>query len=149
MKKIFRHWKIIYAGCCLVYIGWMINVGGNEFDRINGQYRRLVKQLEPDRIRSAAMEELAFECRKNLQHRVRPEEPDCSSLDPSVLEAKVQAVAERHGRARERGLIKLVLFYTGFVVIFLLAPIILIYLLIAAIILLYKNIKFVRGPFER
>lgn len=149
MKKIFRHWKIFYAICCLVYIGWMIHVGGNEFDRINGQYRRLVKQLEPDRIRTAAMEELAFECRKNLQQRVSPQEPDCSSPDPLVLEARVQAVAERHVRARERGLIKLVLFYTGFVVIFLLAPIILIYLLIAAIILLYKNIKFVRGPFER
>jgi len=149
MKKIFGHWKIIYAICCLVYIGWMIHVGGNEFDRINGQYRRLVKQLEPDRIRTAAMEELAFECRKNLLQRVNPQEPDCSRWEPSVLEARVQAVAERHVRARERGLIKLFLFYTGFVVIFLLAPIILIYLLIAAIILLYKNIKFVRGPFER
>jgi len=149
MKKLFRHWKIIYAICCLVYIGWMIHVGGNEFDRINGQYRRLVKQLEPDRVRTAALEELALECRKNLQQRVRPEEPDCSSWEPPVLEARVQAVAERHVRDRERGLIKLSLFYTGFMVIFLLAPIILIYLLIAAIILLYKNIKFVRGPFER
>ena len=147
MKKIFGHWKIIYAICCLVYIGWMIHVGGNEFDRINGQYRRLVKQLKPDRIRTAAMEELAFECRKNLQQRISPQEPDCSSREPPVLEARLQAVTERHVRARERGLIKLVLFYTGFVVIFLLAPVILIYLLIAAFILLYKNIKFVRGPF--
>jgi len=128
MKKIFRHWKIVYAVCCLIYAGWMIHVGTNEFDRINGQYRRLVEQLEPDRVRKVALEELAFECRKKLQQRADREEADCSSWEPLVLAARTQTVAERHIRAKERGFIKLVLFYTGFVVIFLLAPIILIYL---------------------
>lgn len=144
MKKIFRHWKIIYVISCLVYIGWMIHVGGNEFDRINGQYRRLVKQLEPERIRTAALEELASECRKDSRQLIGRGEVDCTTWKPSVVEARMQAIAERQLLAKQRGTIKLVLFYTGFVVIFLLAPVILLYLLIAAGILLYKNIKIVR-----
>jgi hypothetical protein len=144
MKKIFRHWKIIYVISCLVYIGWMIHVGGNEFDRINGQYRRLAKQLEPARIRTAALEELASECRKDSRQLIGQGEVDCTSWKPAVVEAMMQVIAERQLLAKQRGTIKLVLFYTGFVVIFLLAPVILLYLFIAAGILLYKNIKIVR-----
>ena len=144
MKKIFRHWKIIYAICCLVYIGWMIHVGGNEFDRINGQYRRLTTQLEPERIRTAALEELALECSRDSRRLTGQGEVDCTSWKPAVVEVRMQAITERQLLAKQRGTIKLVLFYTGFVVIFLLVPVILFYLLIAAGILLYKNIKIVR-----
>lgn len=144
MKKIFRHWKIIYAVCCLVFIGWMIHVGGNEFDRINGQYRRLVRQLEPSLIRSAAVAELAAECRSEPRQRTGLEEDDCSTWASQVVEARMKEVAERHLLAKQRGTVKLVLFYTGFVVIFLLGPVFLPYLLIVAAILLYKNIKIVR-----
>jgi len=144
MKKIFRHWKIIYAVCCLVFIGWIIHVGGNEFDRINGQYRRLVRQLEPGLIRSAALAELAAECRSKPRQRTGLEEDDCSTWASQVVEARMKQVAERHLLAKQRGTVKLVLFYTGFVVIFLLGPVILLYLLIVAAILLYKNIKIVR-----
>lgn len=144
MKKIFRHWKIIYVISCLVYVSWMIHVGGNEFDRINGQYRRLAKQLEPARIRTAALEELVSECRKDSRQLIGQGEVDCTSWKPAVVKARMQVIAERQLLAKQRGTIKLVLFYTGFVVIFLLAPVILLYLLIAAGILLYKNIKIVR-----
>ena len=143
MKKIFRHWKIIYAVCCLVYMGWMVHVGGNEFDRINGQYRMLVKQLEPDRIRGAALEEMAGECMKSRSRNGRDEE-SCSSWEPSLVEARIKSVAERRLKAKQRGFIKNVLFYSGFVLIFLLAPVVLTYLLIVGIILLKKNIKIVR-----
>jgi hypothetical protein len=61
-----------------------------------------------------------------------------------VVEAKAREIEERRIRARERGAIKLVMFYTGFVLIFLLAPPVLIYLLLIGIITLYKNIKIVR-----
>ena len=65
MKKI-RAWKIIYAFCCLAYMGWTINVGTNEFDRINSQYRQLVDQLDEGRIRTKALEELTAEwCRES------------------------------------------------------------------------------------
>jgi len=72
--KIFRRWKIIYAVCCLVYIGWVIHVGDNEFDRINSQYRRLVSQLDAGRIRTAAIDELITECRRAATDRLDTQE---------------------------------------------------------------------------
>ncbi|KPJ99381.1 MAG: hypothetical protein AMJ60_05265 [Desulfobacterales bacterium SG8_35] len=144
MKRIFRHWKIIYALCSLVYVGWVIHVGANEFDRINGQYRRLAEQLDADRIRSAALEELIAECRRESRGRSGLKEDACLSQPLQMVEARGKVIEERRIRARERGTIKLVLFYAGFMVIFLFAPPIMIYLLIVGIITLYKNIKFVR-----
>jgi hypothetical protein len=143
MKKL-RKWQIIYALCCLVYMGWVMHVGTNEFDRINGQYRRLVAQLDAGLIRTGALEELSAECRKNPGRRTGPEEEACLSWPSPVVEAKARDLEVRRIRARERGAIKLVLFYTGFVFIFLLAPPVLIYLLLIGIITLYKNIKIVR-----
>ena len=142
--KIIRQWKIIYAVCFLVYLGWMINVGDNEFDRINSQYRRIVDQLDAGRIKTAALEELITECRRKSEVQADLEEEACFSWPPLVVEARGKEIEERLIRARERGIIKVVLFYTGFVFIFLLAPPILLYLLIIGIIKLYKNIKFVR-----
>lgn len=144
MKRIFRHWKIVYVICCLVYAGWMIKVGGNEFDRINGQFRQLTARLEPARIREAALAELADECRRALPAGMKQTEAVCSDWAPEAVTAQTAIVEERRTRARQRGAVKLVLFYTGFGLIFLLAPMILVYLLITALILLYKNIKIVR-----
>ena len=143
--KIFRYWKYVYALCCLAYIGWMIHVGTNEFDRVNGQYRLLVDQLDPGRVRIVALEELAAECiRKKSNRPMDPANDSCSTWPPQIVTARVRVIEERFNRARERGFIKLAMFYTGFVTMFLLGPPILVYLLIVAIILLYKNIKFVR-----
>ena len=142
--KIFRRWKIIYAVCCLVYMGWVINVGTNEFDRINGQYHRLVKQLDAGRIRSKALEELITECRRDSTMQARQED-GCSSWPPTVVEAKSKAIEERLIQAKERGTIKLVLFYAGFVFIFLLGPPLFIYLLLVGIIKVYKSVKFVKS----
>ena len=143
MKKI-RLWKIIYALCCLVYIGWTINVGTNEFDRINGQYRRIIHQLEPGRIKTAAVDELTEECRRVSKWQTGLKVEDCYYWPPSLVEKTEKEVEKRLLRAKERGIIKLVLFYTVFVLIFLLSPPILIYLLIIGITKLKKNIKIVR-----
>lgn len=143
MNKIPK-WKIIYMLCCLIYMGWVIHVGGNEFDRINSQYQRIIMQLEDDRIRSVALEELTAKCRSLLKQGPGRQQEECSSWPLSVVEAKEQEVRKRVLRARERGIIKVVFFYAGFVLIFLLAPPVLVYLLIAAIILVYRNIKIVR-----
>jgi len=145
MKKIFHHWKIIYTICSLLYIGWVIHVGGNEFDRINSQYRAIAKELEPGRIRNAALVELSAECRREeARGRIAREEDGCYSWPDQAVEAKGKEIEERLLRAKQRGAIKVVLFYAGFVVIFLLGPPALIYLLIAGTITLYKNIKIVR-----
>jgi hypothetical protein len=143
MKKN-QKWRIIYAVCCLVYMGWIIHVGTNEFDRINGQHRRLVDQLEAGRIRDGALEELSAECRRKLGRHSGLGKDACLSWPSQVLEAKAKEIEKRRIRAKERGTIKLVLFYTGFVLFFLLGPPVLIYLLIVGIITLYKNIKIVR-----
>ena len=143
MKK-FRHWRIIYVVCCLVYMGWIIHVGTNEFDRVNGQYRLLVGQLDADRIRADSLEELIAECRRESAMHLERQEEGCFSRPPAVVEAKEKTIEERRSRARERGIIKLVLFYAGFVLLFLLGPQLFVYLLIVAIIKLYSNIKIVR-----
>lgn len=144
MKKIFRHWKILYTVCSIIYISWVIHVGGNEFDRVNSQYNRLERQLEPDRIMAATMAELATECRRELSRQLKPPEDVCTDWASAAVEAKRAEIVQRRIEARERGIIKMVLFYTGFVVIFLLGPVLLVYLLILAIITLYKNITIVR-----
>ncbi len=142
--KIFRYWRVIYAVCCLVYIGWTINVGANEFDRINSQYRRLVDQLDAGKIRAAALEELIAECRRKSTARTDRQEDVCTSWPPTMVEARKKTVEERRIRAKERGTIKLVLFYAGFVLIFLLGPPLFIYLLIVGIIKVWKSIKIVQ-----
>jgi len=144
MKEIFRHWKVIYAVCSLVYMAWVTNVGTNEFDRINGQHRKLVAQLDAGQIKSGALEELAAECRRKSQENSYLKEDVCLSFPPQAVEAREKVIEERRIRARKRGTIKLILFYTGFVVIFLLAPPTMLYLLIVGVITLYKNIKIVR-----
>ena len=69
---------------------------------------------------------------------------DCYNWPPSLVEKTEKEIEKRLLRAKERGIIKVVLFYTVFVLIFLLAPPALIYLLILGIIKLKKTIKIVR-----
>ena len=143
VKKFFRHWRIIYGICCIAYMGFVIFAGRNEFDRINSQYHHLVVRLEPERIRTGALEELAAECRKTLKERAEAMTDSCSAWSPAAVEIKEKEVRERRLRARERGLVKVVLFYSGLTVIFLLGPLITLYCIIAGIIAFFKNVKIV------
>ncbi len=143
MKKI-REWQIIYVLCCLVYMGWMIHVGGNEFNRINSQYRRIVDRLDEERLRAEALQELIVECRRDSRTVIDREDERCLSWATPAVEARARNLEQRLIRARERGLIKLVLFYAIFVIFFLLTPPILIYLLIVGVIKIFINIKIVR-----
>lgn len=142
--KIFRHWRIIYAVCSLVYMGWTINVGTNEFDRIDGQYQRLVSRLDAGLIRTAALEELKTECRRASRDRGVLQENTCLSWRPAVVKAREKEIKKQRLRDKERGTIKLVLFYAGFVFLFLLAPPLFIYLLLIAATKLHKSIKIIR-----
>ncbi len=144
MKKIFRHWKSIYLVCCLVYVGWVMHVGQAEFSKVNRQYRVLVSRLEPDLIRTAALEELGAECRRELRQRGILQEDGCAGWSAEVVAAKSTTVADRMEQDRERGLLKVILFYSTFVVIFLLLPPLFLYLFILAIVTLCKNIQLVR-----
>lgn len=145
MRKIFRHWKIIYLAGSLIFMAWIIHVGGNEFDRINSQFGMLVRQLEPERIRQAAIEELTAACLKKTHGGADPDRVNCHSWPDTVTAAKAEEIRERRRRAMERGLVKVVLFYTGFSVIFLLGPPIIVYLLLVGAIRIYRTVKFVRN----
>ena len=73
----------------------MINLGTNEYDRINSQYRRIANQLDAGRIRTAALEELGTEwCKKSI---VRPDlkEDACFSWPPVVVEARKKKIEVR------------------------------------------------------
>lgn len=144
MKRIFRHWKCIYLVCCLVYAGWVTYVGQPEFSRVNRQYRVLASRLEPHRIRTAALKELGVECRRALRQRGILQEDDCTDWPAEVVAAKSITVADRLEQARKRGLVKVVLFYSSFLVLFLLLPPLFLYLFVLAIVTLCKNIQIVR-----
>ena len=102
--------------------------------------------LSPDLRRAQTYQEQhgGDQCQGEWISRADLKEDACFTWPPSVVEAREKTIEQRRTRARERGLIKLVLFYAGFVLIFLFAPPILIYLLLVGIITLYKNIKIVR-----
>ncbi len=144
IKRIFRHWKRIYLVCCLVYVGWVIHAGWPEFLKVNHQYQVLAGRLEPDRIRAIALEELAAECRRGLRQQNIPDDGACSGWSSALVKAKSDEVAERLERARKRGLIKVVLFYSSVVVIFLLFPSLFLYVLVLGVVTLSKNIRIVR-----
>jgi len=143
MKKS-RKWQLVYAACCLVYMVWLINVSAFEFDRINKQYRRIAVQLDDNRIKSAALEDLTAECRRKSLRWPARDEGACASWPGPVVEAREQEIIEQVSRAKKRALVKLAMFYTVFVGFFLLAPPFLIYLIIVGIIKIYQDIKIVK-----
>lgn len=145
MKKIFRHWKPIYLLCSLLYMGWVITVGDTEFDRINSQFRRLAAALDEGRVTAAAVQELAAECRKGTGAEAGNEVGRCSSWPPEVLAARALKVKGRLLQEKKRGLAKVVMFYTGFAVLFLLGPPLFIYLVLTGGIRIFKSVKFVRN----
>jgi len=148
IKKISRHWRIIYLIGSLVFMGWVIHVAGNEFDMINSQYRQLEAQLDDKLIRQAAIEELRSECLKEAKERPVLKEGTCHSWPDLVVDTKALAIKERRIQAKERGFVKVVLFYFWYVAIFLVGPPLIVYLFLIGAIKIYRSIKFVRGEIE-
>lgn len=157
-----RTWHLIYAVCCLVYMGWVSYLSSNDFDRIIREYRRAGEQVESGRVRSTALEELRKECRKKYEMQVqdiitaengfqeslieeegRPD-GDCVSWPSAVVEAREMEVRERLVERRERAGWKLLLFSLSFVVIFLLIPPVVFYIFAVLVVKLFKSVKIVR-----
>lgn len=140
MTTIFRHWKGIYLVCSLVYVGWTIHVGDSEFKKINRQYRSLVNQLEPERVKTVALKELADEHRRGVGEQSTPQDGIRYKPTSEEVEVKIQKVDKRLAEARKRGFIKMVLFYTSFMVFFLILPPLVIYLFVLGIVTLGRSI---------
>jgi hypothetical protein len=164
MKNTGKHraWRLLYAICCLIYVGWVTSLSSHDFDRILREYRRIGRQMESGRIQAAARQELIDECRrqsdmerggKNFAANGRrggltghgaPVDLECRSWPPEAVEAKMVQVSERLQERRHRVVRKLLLFSLLFAVIFLFVPPAFIYLLIVGIIKLFRHIRFVR-----
>jgi hypothetical protein len=165
MKNTGKHraWRLLYASCCLIYVGWVASLSSHDFDRILREYRRIGRQMESGRILAAARQELLDECRrqsdmegggKNFAANGRrssglighgaPVDLECRFWPPEAVEAKMVQVSERLQERRHRVVRKLLLFSLLFAVIFLFIPPALIYLLIVGLIKLFRHIRFVR-----
>jgi hypothetical protein len=125
-------------------MAWIVNAGDIEFYRINSQYRGIVASLEAERITSAAIDELTGECLSRAK-RSAATGKDCYTWPPAAVEARSLQITERLKDSKRRGLIKVILFYTGFVILFLVGPPVFIYLLLIGVIKLFRSIKFVRN----
>jgi hypothetical protein len=149
-----RKWRTYFVICCLVYTGWVIHLGGNDFGRIHREYRRAKDLTTADRITVVALEELLIECRKKEAQQADPssnakkvgseiaadKEDTCLSWPPAVVEAKKNEIVNRFDRARS----KLILFYVFFVILFLIIPQVLVYVAVSLIVRMFTTIEIVR-----
>jgi len=144
-----RDWRIGYAIFCLFYVVWVIYLSLNNFDMVHTRYRLAEERLQPEQIGEIARQELVEKCRKEAKRndRLRPPEDevspapaeDCLSWPAAVLEEQQKVVKERLVVEKSRTARKLVLFYVSFLVIFLLLPLIVLYLLLAFFIWIFKS----------
>jgi hypothetical protein len=155
-------WRLFYAVCSLVYMGWVSYLGSNDFTRVQREYRRARSQVESSRIHSAALQELSAECRQRSEMQVKaenatgnelpgisieegiPADRECLSWPPAVVEAREAEIRERLLERQKRAGWKLLLFSMFFVIIFLIIPPAVIYLFAAFITKLFSSIKIVR-----
>jgi len=157
-----RFWLLLYAVCCLIYVGWVTYLGSFDFNRVLREYRRAVDQMEAGRIRSAAWQELVAECRKSYEmqsgipNRAEngaqaividegvPAEQDCFDwLSPQLVTREAEIRESRLDRQKRAGW-KLLLFSLFFVVIFLIFPPALVYLFAMLFVRLFRTVKIVR-----
>jgi hypothetical protein len=158
-----RVWRLFYAVCCLVYMGWVMYLGSFDFNRVLREYRRAVDQVEPGRIHTAALQELGAECRKSSEKRAGAEnafeneqpgilieemvlvDRDCLSLPPAQVEARAADIREHLLDRQKRAGWKLLLFCLFFVVIFLIFPPVIVYVFAVLLVRLFRAVKIVRN----
>ena len=147
------NWRIVYAVCCLVYVGWVVYLSLNNFGMVHKQYRQARENLQPTRIEEIATKELVDKCRKKLKRSDRhpsvydmtsgvAEDP-CLSMPAAVLEERKKTVEEHLVEDKSRVRRKLVWFYITFGVVFLILPVTFVYMLVSFCIWLFRNIKLV------
>lgn len=147
-------WRIGYAGCCLIYVVWMVYLSLNNFSMVHGDYRRGTEQLQPERVKELALRELVNQCRGELKGAGHLEPVDdtvsvaaddaCLSWPPAVLLAREKIVAKRLAADQGGGGRKLVVFYVFFGVFVLILPPLILYLLLSLFIWIFKSIKIER-----
>jgi hypothetical protein len=144
-------WKIGYGICCLIYAAWMVDLARNNFAMVHNDYRRAEEQLQPDRVKETALQELIDRCRqesrtagisrKNENNASIVTSDPCLSWPDDVLQGRQKIVIKRLTVERHGTIKKLLLLYSGFGIIFLIMPPFIFYLLLLFIIWICKGIK--------
>jgi hypothetical protein len=151
-----RTWQLIYAVCCLVYVGWVGYQGSFDLTRVYRDYRRIGVQMEPGRIHAAAVKELSTECRKRVaEQKTAVSGPDngltsvivdrkCNSFPAAIVAVREVAIGERLAERYRRISKKLLLFGVFFVVVFLVIPPVLVYAIAVVVVKVFQAIKIVK-----
>lgn len=150
------NWRIGYAIFCLLFGGWVIYLGLDNFDKVHSEYRQSVNRLHPDQIRKIAARQLTDQCLNKLKHRgisredgtiaasAGAGEAACLSFPQPVREEQEKTVGQQLQIEKKRLLRKLVVFTISFALFFLALPLFLLYLLLAFLIWVFRDMKFIR-----
>ena len=145
-------WRFGYGCCCLVYLVWVVQLSHNNFEMVQCDYRRAEAGLQPMRIKALALKELVAKCRKESKRiePLRQSRDQAVAADPcliwpeAVLDRQQEVVVKRLVDVRHGAISKLVVFYVGFGVIFLILPPVILYLLLSFFVWLFRGLKVVR-----
>jgi hypothetical protein len=142
-----------YGVACLVYGVWIVYLGLNNFGMVHDGYRHAGAQLRPERIRKAALRELVEECREAAAASGRswPDgefyagaDDPCLSWPAAVLEERQKIVKKRLLGEQGCAWRKLMLFYLFFGIVFLVLPMVTLYLVLAFFLWLRRNLRIIK-----
>lgn len=147
-------WRYGYALFSLLFAGWVVYLGQDNFAKVHGEYRRTREHQQPARIEKIALQELVDQCRRAAKRESRSRsagDPDpavaedpCRSFPEAVLEERKKDVAANLRAEEKLFLRKLVVFSLTFAIFFVVLPLGFLYLLLAFLIWLFKDMKFVK-----
>jgi hypothetical protein len=148
------NWRYGYGVFCLLYAGWVVYLGQENFAKVDGEYRRAREYQQPSQVERIARQELAAECRRAVQRESRSRaagDPDpavsedaCRSFPEALLAERKRDVAANLRAEEKLFRRKLVVFYLTFGVFFVVLPLGFLYLLLAFLIWLFRDMKFVK-----
>lgn len=143
-----------YGVFCLAYAVWVVYLSLNNFDMVHDGYRQAGERLQPERISEIAFDELVDQCRREAKRadKLRAVETEsflgkedaCLSWPAAVLEERRQAVEKRLRSEWGRAWRKLMLFYLFFGIVFLILPMLTLYLVLAFLLWLRRNLRIVK-----
>jgi hypothetical protein len=148
------NWRYGYVLFCLLFAGWVVYLGQDNFAKVYGEYQRAREHQQPTQVEKIARQELAAECLRAAKRSGRSRsasDPDpavsedlCRSFPAAVLEERKRTVAENLRTEEKLFLRKLVVFCLTFAIFFVALPLGFLYLLLAFLIWLFKDMKFVK-----
>lgn len=147
-------WRLGYGVFCLLYVAWVVYLGLDNFDKVHGEYRQALVQVQPGQAERIARQELGDECRRAAKRSVRsPPAGDrdpgvtddpCRSFPKAVLAERQKVVAQHLQAEKKRFQRKVVVFYVTFAVFFIVLPLVCLYLLLSFLIWVFRDLKFIK-----